>query len=153
MPEVDVSTSVIIAAPCGVVAGFAADPDNVPRWYVNIQSVEWETPPPAVIGSRIAFVAHFLGKRLAYTYEIAEWIPERHFVMRTSEGPFPMETSYTWESLGDSSTRMTLRNRGRPTGFSVLFAPFLSLMIRRATSKDLARLKALLESNPPVSNT
>jgi uncharacterized membrane protein len=153
MAEVDVTVSTVIACPRERVAQFAANPDKVPTWYVNIKSVEWKTPRPAVVGSQIAFVAHFLGRRLAYTYEIVELIPGERLVMRTSEGPFPMETSYTWESLGDSSTRMTLRNRGVPTGFSVLLRPFLSWMMRRETRKDLERLKRLLESQAGAVGT
>ena len=147
MGEVDVTTEIVIDSPLDVVAGYAADPDNVPEWYVNIKSVEWKTAPPAVVGSQIAFVAHFLGRRLAYTYEIVELIARERLVMRTAEGPFPMETSYTWEAVSESSTRMTLRNRGRPSGFSALMAPFMSFMMRRATNKDLARLKQLLENS------
>jgi hypothetical protein len=128
------------------VASYSADPDKVPEWYVNIKSVEWKTPRPAVVGSQIAFVAHFLGRRLAYTYEIVELVPDERLVMRTSEGPFPMETTYQWEAVTDSSTRMTLRNRGAPSGFSSLISPFMSLMMRRANNKDLALLKRLLES-------
>ncbi len=36
--------------------------------------MEWETQPPVAIGSRIAFVAHFLGRRIAYTYEVTELV-------------------------------------------------------------------------------
>ena len=145
MSEVDVSTEIVIDCPRDQVARFAADPDNVPRWYVNIKSVEWKTPRPVVVGSQIAFVAHFLGRRLEYTYEVVELIPGERLVMRTAEGPFPMETSYTWQADNESSTHMTLRNRGRPTGFSAWMAPLMSLMMRRANQQDLARLKHLLE--------
>jgi uncharacterized membrane protein len=144
---VDIETSIEIDRPREVVAAYAADPDNVPAWYVNIRSVEWRTPPPLAVGSRIAFVAQFLGRRLAYTYEIVVHEPGRRLVMRTAEGPFPMETTYAWEDRGAAATRMTLRNRGAPTGFSRLVAPFMAFAMRRANEKDLRLLKRILE--PP----
>jgi uncharacterized protein YndB with AHSA1/START domain len=142
---VDVLSETVIERPRAEVAAYASDPDNAPRWYVNIRSIEWETPPPLGVGSRVAFVAHFLGRRLAYVYEVVDLVPEQRLVMRTSEGPFPMETTYTWESARDSRTRMTLRNRGEPSGFSKLVAPFMAAAMRRANRNDLARLKAILE--------
>jgi len=143
---VDVLTELEIARPVDEVAAFAANPDNAPVWYENIKSVEWKSPPPLIIGSRIAFVAHFLGRRLAYTYEIVELTPGEKLAMRTAEGPFPMETTYTWRPLGRASTRMTLRNRGEPSGFSKLMAPLMEGAMRRANRKDLERLKQLLEA-------
>lgn len=142
---VDVLTEAVIARPPAEVAAFAADPANAPAWYVNIRSVEWKSQPPLRVGSRVAFVAQFLGRRLAYTYEITEFTPGERLVMRTAEGPFPMETTYTWEPAGPGSTRMTLRNRGSPAGFSRLVAPFMARAMRSANRKDLARLKQLLE--------
>jgi uncharacterized protein YndB with AHSA1/START domain len=142
---VDVLTETAIARPRAEVAAFAANPDNAPAWYVNIKSAEWKSDPPLRVGSRIAFVAEFLRKRLAYTYEITEYVPGERLVMRTAEGPFPMETTYTWEPAGQNGTRMTLRNRGTPQGFSRLVAPFMAAAMRKANQKDLARLKALLE--------
>jgi Polyketide cyclase / dehydrase and lipid transport. len=146
--RVGVLTEVVIARQRAEVAAFAANPDNAPAWYVNIRSVEWKSERPLAVGSRVAFVARFLGKRLAYTYEVVEWLPAERFVMRTAEGPFPMETTYRWEAVGEGATRMTLRNRGNPSGFSRLATPFLSAAMRRANRKDLARLKELLEGQP-----
>jgi hypothetical protein len=142
---VDVLTEVVIERPRSEVAAFAGDPDNAPRWYVNIKSVEWKSSRPLRVGAQVAFVAHFLGRRLAYTYEIVELVADTRLVMRTAEGPFPMETTYTWEPVSETSTRMTLRNRGEPSGFSRLFAPMMASAMRRANRKDLARLKAVLE--------
>ncbi|QGN48696.1 SRPBCC family protein [Micromonospora sp. WMMD558] len=142
---VDVVSEVVIDRPVARVAAFAGDPANAPAWYVNIGSVEWLTPPPPRVGSRVAFVAQFLGRRLAYTYEIVDLVPDDRLVMRTAEGPFPMETTYRWEALDGGRTRMTLRNRGEPSGFASIAAPVLAGAMRRANRKDLARLKGLLE--------
>jgi uncharacterized membrane protein len=142
---VDVTNDIVISRPREQVAAFAGDPSRAPEWYVNIRSVEWQTDPPVRPGSRMAFVARFLGRRLAYTYEVIEHVPNERLVMRTAEGPFPMETTYTWESVAGGATRMTLRNRGEPRGFSKQLAPFMSAAVRRATRKDLARLKTVLE--------
>jgi uncharacterized membrane protein len=142
---VDVLTDIVINRRREEVAGYAADPTNAPEWYANIESVEWKTAPPIRIGSRMAFVARFLGRRLAYTYEIVDHIPGERLVMRTAEGPFPMETTYTWETVEGDRTRMTLRNRGEPSGFSKVGAPLMVASMRRANRKDLAQLKALME--------
>lgn len=144
--SVDVVTEAVIARPRDLVSAYAADPTNAPEWYVNIQSVDWKTPPPITLGSRVAFVARFLGKTLAYTYEVTELVPGERLVMRTAEGPFPMETTYTWESAAEGHTKMTLRNRGNPAGFSKLATPFMTRAMRKANRNDLAALKALLES-------
>lgn len=142
---VDVVTEIIIERPISQVAGYAADPDNAPRWYVNIKRVEWKTLPPLRVGSDIAFVAEFLRRRLVYTYRVTAFEPGRRLVMATAEGPFPMETTYEWESVANDGTRMRLRNRGIASGFSALVAPFMAGWIRRANRKDLRRLKEILE--------
>jgi uncharacterized membrane protein len=143
--KVDVETQAVIDRPRSEVAGFAGDPTNAPRWYANIASVTWKTPPPTAVGSRMNFVARFLGRRLEYTYEIVDFVPGERLVMRTAEGPFAMETTYEWGDVESGKTRMTLRNRGQPSGFAAIAAPVMEAAMRRANVKDLARLKAILE--------
>ena len=143
---VDVQTEIVISRPRAEVAAYAADPDNATSWYQNIESVEWKTPRPVTVGSRVAFVARFLGRRLAYTYEVTELVPGERFVQRTMQGPFPMETTYTWEDAAGGGTRMKLRNRGEPSGFTSFAAPVMATAMRRANQKDLARLKGILET-------
>jgi Polyketide cyclase / dehydrase and lipid transport len=142
---VDVVTEIEIERPRPDVASFAADPDNAAAWYENIVAVEWRSPRPVAIGSRIAFVARFLGRRLAYTYEVRAVVADERFVMASSEGPFPMETTYTWEDAPSGGTRMTLRNRGEPSGLARVASPLVAMAMRRANRKDLRRLKSLLE--------
>ena len=143
---VDVETFVTIHRPRGEVAAYASDPGNAPNWYVNIKQVRWVTDPPVAIGSKIEFVAQFLGRTMQYTYEVTELVPGERMVMQTAEGPFPMQTIYEWSDGDAGSTVMTLRNRGQPAGFSKLMAPLMVPAMRSANRKDLAKLKTILEA-------
>ena len=143
--DVDVVTEIDIARPRAEVSTYAADPDNATTWYRNIKSVEWKSPKPLQVGSQVAFVAHFLGRTIAYTYEVKEFVPGERFVMATAEGPLAMETTYVWSDVGEGATRMTLRNRGRPSGFGRIAAPVMTAAMRRANRADLRRLKDVLE--------
>ena len=143
---VDILTEIEIDQPREDVARYASDPGNATAWYQNIRSIEWKSAPPLSVGSQIAFVAQFLGRRLAYTYEIRALEPGKRLVMSTDR-PFKMETTYTWEDTQSGSTRMTLRNRGEPAGFSKLVAPFMASAMRRANRRDLDRLKQILEGS------
>ena len=143
--DVDVEVEGVIPFPREVVAAYAGDPTNAPEWYANIHSVSWRTPPPMALGSKMDFEARFLGRRLAYTYEVVDLEPGRRLVMRTADGPFPMETTYTWEDVA-GGTLMKLRNRGAPSGFAKVAAPVMARAMRSAMAKDLARLAQRLES-------
>ncbi|MFF0813861.1 SRPBCC family protein [Rhodococcus sp. NPDC003318] len=152
MSTVDVESRTVVNRPRPEVAAYASDPDNATAWYVNIRSVEWDSPKPATVGTRVRFTARFLGRTLTYTYEVTELAPDERFVMRTAQGPFPMETTYTWSDTDDGATLMTLRNRGEPSGFTGLAAPVMAAAMRRANINDLTRLKQILESRPtPLS--
>jgi uncharacterized membrane protein len=144
---VDVQVETVINRPQDHVAEYAGNPDNAPQWYSNIKSVRWQTQPPMAVGSKLAFSARFLGRTLDYVYEIIELLPGQRLVMRTAQGPFPMQTTYAWTPEGQASTKMVLRNTGSPTGFSKLAGAVMAPMMRRAMRKDLRKLKELLESS------
>ncbi len=143
--DVDVLTQIVIDRPRAQVASWAAEPDNAPRWYKNIATVEWKSPRPLAVGSLLAFSASFMGRTLEYVYEVVEYVPGERLVMSTQQGPFPMRTTYTWTSQGES-TLMTLRNAGRPSGFARVGAPLLARMMRSANTDDLAAIKMILEA-------
>ncbi len=111
-------------------------------------STSWQSSgrPLRQLGSKVAFVARFLGRRLAYTDELVELVPNHRLVMRTAQGPFPIETTYTWDAV-KGGTLMTLRNRGQPAGFSKAAAPIMSAAMRRTNRKDLAKLRSILEAS------
>lgn len=142
---VDVTVATVIERPVSDVAAYAGDPSNAPEWYSNIKSVRWRTTPPAEVGSQMDFVAQFLGRQLSYTYEVVDLVVNERLVMRTAQGPFPMETTYEWTAIDAERTQMKLRNRGEPAGFSRVAAPIMAAAVRRNTTKDLHRLKQLLE--------
>jgi uncharacterized membrane protein len=141
--EVDVEVQAVVPFPPDQVSAYAGDPANAPEWYANIRSVTWRTPPPVAVGSQLDFEARFLGRRLSYTYEVVDLEPGQRLVMRTADGPFPMETTYTWEAVA-GGTLMKLRNRGAPSGFSKVAAPMMSRAMRNAMTKDLERLSRRL---------
>ena len=142
---VDVTSEIEIQRPREEVAAYVLDQDTAPEWYENITAVEWLTRPPIEEGSRIDFVARFLGQRLSYTYEVRELVPNERMVMSTADGPFPMQTTYTFQDAPDGATRMTLRNTGEPKSFGSLAASLVAPAMRRANRKDLKRLKQILE--------
>jgi len=74
---------------------------------------------------------------LLYAYKIIEWIPNKILVIETEEGPFPMQTTYSWKSLNNLTTEMTLRNTGEPKGFSTIFSVLMVPMMKRANKKNL----------------
>jgi len=144
--SVNVTVTVVIERPIDEVAAYSGDPSNAPEWYRRIKSAEWQTEPPTTLGSEIKFRAHFMGKDLDYTYRVTEHSPSEQIAMSTAQGPFPMNTTYTWRAVGDRVTHMTLRNHGEPKGFSRLLAPLIRIAMGRAMRQDLAQLKQLLES-------
>ncbi len=144
--SVDVTTEVVVDRPADVVAAYTCDPRNAPEWYANIRSVQLLGEEPVVVGSRMRFVATFLGRRLEYTYEVVDLVPGERLVMSTSEGPFPMATEYGFTDAGFGRTIVTLRNHGEPSGFGSVAAPMMRRSMERANRKDLDALKALLEA-------
>jgi Polyketide cyclase / dehydrase and lipid transport len=143
--HVRVLSVIEIDRPRSEVAAFAIDPARAREWYGDVRDVRWNRQPVAV-GSRLAFVAAFLGRESDYVYEVTELVPGERFAMSRAEGPFRMETVFSWEDVRGGGTRMTLQSSGHPSGLSLLLAPLLKSSMKRSSRKDLARLKTILEA-------
>ena len=98
-------TQIEIECPRDRVSAYASDPANTTAWYQTIKSVEWPADEPLTVGSRMAFAAQFLGRSLVYTYEVRQLVPGERLVMTTADGPFLMQTTYTWEDAGQAAPR------------------------------------------------
>ena len=97
-------------------------PHERPECYTNIHSVSWRTPPPPEVGSKLDVEARFLGRRLAYTYEIVDL-----------------------EQVAGGAL-MKLRNRGAPSGFAKVAAPMVAKAMKSAMGEVLDRLARRLAS-------
>lgn len=114
----DVITQIQINKSIQDIALYALNPDNAPKWYVNIKSIEWKMQPPLSAGTQMAFKAEFVGRIFAYTYEFAQLVPGNKLVIQTFEGAFQMQTACTFKKISDDKPKLVLHNAGTPTGFS-----------------------------------
>ena len=134
------------------VAAFASDPANDREWIGGVIEAKKLTEGPVGVGTRVARVADFLGRRFSYTLEVTDVEPDQKIVM-TTNSPFPMTVVYEFEGAG-RHTLMRIRVSGEPKGFFRLGGPFLPRMVRKNVMKDLDRLKQRLEgsvSSPDAS--
>jgi hypothetical protein len=148
--SIDITAEVAIRRPVADVAAYMIDPANDPSWIGGVREVRMETPPPLGPGSRVARVAHFLGRRVEYVNEVTELNPARVLDMRSVKAPFPMRVTYSFEPAADGGVATIVRNRvrGTPGGFFALFGPLLAPLVKRSVSKDLERLRDVLEARP-----
>ena len=144
--SIDITAEVAIRRPVAEVAAYMIDPGNDPSWIGGVREVRMETAPPLQVGSRVARVASFLGRRVEYVNEVTEFDAERVLDMRSVKAPFPMRVTYSFESAaGGAETIVRNRVRGAPGGFFALFGPLLAPLVKRSVQKDLERLRDLLQ--------
>ncbi len=141
----DIAAETVIARPRDEVARYVVDWRNDPAWIGGIKESRLLTGEPFGVGSHVARVATFLGKRIEYVNEIVELEPQSRLFMRSVTGPFPMRITYAFADA-DGGTCVTVRVEGDASGFYRFAGPALSMMVKRSVSGDLARLKRLLES-------
>ena len=147
---VDVQVEVVINKSRGEVAAYAMDPKNDPIWISGIVEAKALTEPPMSLGTQVARLAKFLGKRIEYVLEVVEYEPNSLLAMKSVKGPFPMEVSY-WFQESPGGTLAEIHVQGEASGFySKINGPVMSLAVKRNVTKDLKRLKKLLESEGPA---
>jgi uncharacterized membrane protein len=141
---IDVSAETRISRPRPDVAGYVTDPANDPSWIGGIREARLLGDQPVAVGSRVARVASFLGRRIEYVNEVTELEPDRKLEMESVAGPFPMQISYEFADDGDATVVRT-HVRGDASGFFKLAAPMLRRSVQRNIDRDVQRLREILE--------
>lgn len=144
---VSVKTEIIINKPIVEVSTYAADPNNYSEWCDNIVSVQWKTPKPMQLNSKIAYKSQFLGKLHSYTYEVVFIEKNKKMIMKIKDGSFPLSTTFHWNSIDENTTIMTIINLGKPKILSTIISPFMSFIVKYLNRKDLKKIKRILENN------
>src|SRR5829696_2765840 len=99
------------------VARYAMTPENEPIWIGGIKESHMVTDPPVRVGTEVARVASFLGKRIDYALRVTEHDPGRIIVMDSVRGPFKMRVTYAFEDAARGGTRVINRVEGESSGF------------------------------------
>ncbi len=141
----DVQVEIVIERPRDVVTAYAMDWRNDPAWIRAIEEVKLASDGPFGIGSRVARLASFLGRRIEYVNEVVEYEQDRRLLMRSVRAPFPMTVLYEFDDAG-KGTRVRIRAQGDASGFYKLAGPVLSRAVKHSIAGDLAQLKTILES-------
>lgn len=138
------SNQITIERPVAEVEAYLLDPSNDPNWMKALTEARALSEGPVGPGYRVVRVARFLGRRMEYTLEIADYQPGHRLVMKSVGGPFPMNVTYSLEPV-EGGTRVTIRNQGSAAGFFKLAEGALAGMVRKNVDQDLRNLKAVLE--------
>ncbi len=139
-----VDESIEIRSPRTDVARYMFDWRNDPEWIGGISEARHLDDGDLRVGSRVARVASFLGRRIEYVLEVEELAPDARLAMRSVAGPFPMTVEYELAE-GSGATRARIRVGGDAGGFYRLARPLLNRAAARSIARDLRRLKERLE--------
>jgi uncharacterized protein YndB with AHSA1/START domain len=143
--NIDVTAEVRVGRPPREVAAYMTDPANDPEWIGGLREAHLQGDPPLRVGSRVARVASFLGRRLEYVNEVVA-LDAAQLDMRSVAAPFPMRITYSFMPEDDGgATTVRNRVRGEPRTFFALLGPLLAPMVKRSVQKDLGRLRDVLE--------
>ena len=143
---INVTAGVHIARSRDDVAAYVVNPENDAAWIGGIRSARMLTEPPVGVGTRVARVASFMGKRIEYTPEVVTYEQDSLLAMKTDK-TFDMSISYEFEDSGDG-TIAGIRIQGAGSAFFELAAPLLGPTVKRSIKSDLSNLKAILEALP-----
>ncbi len=143
---ISIRNEIVINKPILEVSNYASDPTNSIKWCKRIISVQWKTPKPIQLNSKISYKSKFMGGLISYTYEVVFFQENKKLMVKIKEGVLPLSTTFHWNSIDENSTIMTITTVGKPKMFSSILSPFVSLVMKQRSQKDLKKLKETLEN-------
>ena len=140
-----IEISLVINRPVEEVFAFVSNSENLPRWRSTSLEVQKTSEGSISVGSTFRGRFTFLGRQFDGNIVVTGYEPNRVYVSRIAEGPFPLETGYTLEPV-ENRTHVSFVVEGEPGGFFKLAEPLVVSMARRAYDTDLQNLKEMLEA-------
>ena len=143
--------SIEIARPPGQVFAWLTEKDKLPRWVGWLVEVR-ESGPPGV-GARRVWVMDDpnMNQKIEVLGEITTHEPPHRLAVHTSmQGGFDGTVVYTLTELDSGRTRLEGASEWRfHHWFANLLKPVVMRQARKKMRDDLARLKSLVEAEPP----
>lgn len=145
-----VTTSITINRPPHEVAQTLMDADKAVLWTSDLIRFEVLARPPGLVGSK-ALLHYKQGSReYVMKDEMLEYEPNRRFLSRVTGEAIEAEVETTL-SPTNGGTQVIVRWSGSGKPLIVrLLLPFMLRSIARQAYGDLMKLKALVESEPPI---
>lgn len=127
------------------VSDYVFEPVNDPKWIGGINKALLLTECPIGIGTQVKRTASFMGKTINYILEVTEFTPAKLMVMDSVESPFPMKVTYSFEEITSENTKAKIRVEGSSKGFYKIGDFIMGPQVKKNITKDLKRLKTILE--------
>ena len=143
---VKVETSVLVDKPIEKVFEFVTTPENDAQWYIGVESRDHTPGEPAGVGSTSQSTLRFLGVSVTVDWEVTGYDPPKMIKVKTIKGPASIESSYTFESVGDGQTKVTVQGEADVSGLFSMADPIVERMAQRQWEASFENLKDVLES-------
>src|SRR5437870_9835769 len=114
MARAEISTT--IKRPVEDVFAILSNPENSPQWSSSSLESTKTSAGPIGVGTTTRSVGKLLGRRIESESEVTEFEPNRKFAAQSKSGPFPFQTSVTFERI-EGGTRVNATIEGEPGGF------------------------------------
>lgn len=142
-----VEVQVWIARPVDEVYDYVVDVDRWPEWRGDVVGGELLTEGPVAVGTQARGIAKIFGRPFSIDVEVTALEPGSRFGYRPVKGPLKTDNLYTFEAR-DGGTQVVLTDDIGLDGVFKVFLPVMPAFVRAGYRKNLAGLKAALESQP-----